>query len=268
MATINLVFDSDTAAAPAGFDNAIQAAANLLDAAITSPVNITIEIGYNETGGQAITAGAAASANFYGDELPYAEVYNALVQHAASDEQKSILANIPSTPPTPAFDSIRVSQAQEQALGLPVGTGGQSPSGGPAGVDGIAGFGSGGGVFTWYTGTDFNLANATTLNAIDLETAAEHELSHALGRIVGPNPGAPITIENLTDYSARGVLASDATSTGNYFSIDGGQTEIEQYDAYNVAQNSGDPADGRRGLVALLISSLPMRRSNRRIWIS
>ena len=57
MLTINLKYDANALAAPQSFRDGVQAAANVLEAAIDDPITVTIEVGYTEydQGGTAYT---------------------------------------------------------------------------------------------------------------------------------------------------------------------------------------------------------------------
>src|SRR5207237_226841 len=59
--TINLVYDAQALAAPQSFRNGMQAAANIIQAAIIDPITVNIAVGYGEFGGFAISPNVAGN---------------------------------------------------------------------------------------------------------------------------------------------------------------------------------------------------------------
>jgi hypothetical protein len=64
---------------------------------------------------------------------------------------------------------------------------------------------------------------------------ALHELTHALGRVAGLQQGGPndFTPQDLFHYTAPGSLQLSEGSNPGYFSIDGGITNLDNFDATN-----------------------------------
>ena len=62
---INLIYDSSTSSAPAGFFSAMAAAAQYLDNLITNNITVNIQVGWGEAGGQSL-GGALGDGGSYG----------------------------------------------------------------------------------------------------------------------------------------------------------------------------------------------------------
>ena len=85
---ITLSWDASTASAPASFQTAVQYAATQLDALIKDPINVTICVGWNETGGSALGNDASSGYPLH-DNLTYAQVVAALTSAATSVDDAS-----------------------------------------------------------------------------------------------------------------------------------------------------------------------------------
>lgn len=201
---INLISDSSVSAAPAGFLTAIEEAAQLLDNLITNPITVNILVGWGEDDNGAYSIGNSLSlGSAQGQILTYSQVKSALLgSGTAADEFAA--ANLPST-----GGSFFVGDAEAQALGLLPANGSQ--------IDGAVGFNS---------NEPWNYTNQPVSGGFDLVTDAELELVHALGMQLG----SPMM---LFRYSAPGVLEtavnSDGTTAAAYFSLDGGNTNLDSY---------------------------------------
>ena len=205
-ATINLIWDTSvTTSAPAGFMAAVQAAATYLDSIITNPITLNIEVGWNEiTQGTVTTPVSAAEGGPDAEAyVPMATLLATLNSKATSSAQIQAWSNISPTLNPNGNGEVALTSAQLDALGL------SSYLGGTPAVDGSIGIGSGFTASTW-------------------EAAALHEITHALGRISGY---APYGLEDLFRYSAPGVHAYTGGVAGQYFSIDGGVTNLATYSA-------------------------------------
>jgi serralysin len=133
---INLVYDPSANNAPASFKAALQQAAAILDAAITDPITVTIEVGYGEypQDQSPVTNGASKGGPNTGALVPYSEVVSALTADASPGNTNfTWLAAQPQDPST----LVVVSPAQLKA--------GHASGLIPAadnGIDGFAGFAS------------------------------------------------------------------------------------------------------------------------------
>ncbi len=204
-------YDPSVASAPAGFLSGLAAAASYLDTLITNPITVTVTVGWGEVNGFSLPAGdvAAAQPRSVGF-LPYATVTGLLSAHASSAEDAASVANLPAVDPFPGA-SLAVSAPQEKAWGL-------LPANG-AEVDGSIGFSS-------IHAFSFDPANRAVPNEFDFIGAAEHELTHVLGRYSSLGLDTPL---DLFRYTSPGVhpLAADLPS---YFSTDGGATSLAPFD--------------------------------------
>jgi hypothetical protein len=207
-------YDPSVARAPAGFLSGLAAAASYLDSLITNPIVVTVNVGWGEIAGRAMPTGDVASAlpSSLG-WLPYSTVTSELA--AAADA--SSVANLPVVDPYPGAD-LSVPAAEEKAWGL-------IPADGTE-IDGSIGFSS-------VRAFSFDPANRAVPNEIDFIGAAEHELTHVLGRYSSPGLYTPL---DLFRYTGPGVHPLSIEQP-NYLSIDDGATSLDPFDV------SSDPAD-------------------------
>lgn len=213
---IDFIYDSSVSSAPAGFIGALAYAAGVLDTLIANPITVTIQVGWNEIGGVPLAAGDVAEGGpLAGTTMSYPGVVAALRAHVTDPAAQPLLAALPSVAPS-QIPSYYIAPAQEKAWGM-------LPAASP-GVDGSIGFGAG---FNY----SFNPNDQSASGLLAFIGIAEHEITHALGRIDGDGP------LELVNYSAPGVYAQP--NTGGYFSVDGGRTNL---DGFNGIPN-GDSAD-------------------------
>jgi serralysin len=222
--SLNLVLDyeSSALAAPQSFRDAMQAAANILDAAILDNITVTIRVGYgdwNNNQDTGITTGAEGG-SLNGLTVSYASLRTALATHETSTVDQTFVSSLPSASSVNGVSSFFVPSAVAKAVGL------LSPT--TSGVDGAVGMG---------TQIPTNL----------LVGAALHELSHAMGREPGVGPF------DLFRYTSAGnhLFTSGSTAVPAYFSIDGGNTKLADFGQTSDAsdfltsgiQGSNDPFD-------------------------
>jgi len=206
---INLIFDSAAQGAPQGFRDAIQAAANILDAAFTDNIMVNISVGYGEIQGSPVTGGAAEGGPSSGGGYTYGSLLPYLQQELAGAVQSG-LSLLPGGSSVQGQTTVVVWSAEEKALGL------MNPN--ATALDGAVGF-------------------ATDIPVGDLIQGALHELAHALGRV--PYGSTP-DIFDLFRYTGQGTLLFDNGPTPDaaaYFSLDGGRTDIADYGV------NSDPSD-------------------------
>lgn len=195
----------------------MQAAASDLEDLITTPVTLNIRVGYGEAGGSPLANGMLGEEVTTAGTLVTAAQYEADLQaHGASDAAvQTALANMPSDS-TPLF----ITSAQEKALGL------LAPN--AATIDGSVGFAADPNQSLFaYSSTDRAVGGK-----YDFIGVAEHEITHALGRVAINGYSAAL---DLFRYAAPGEHAP--AGAPSYFSIDGGVTNLDDFAAV------GDVAD-------------------------
>ena len=147
---------------------------------------------------------------YFVDSFTYSQVKNALAADAKSASDLRLLRRLPSTDPTNG-GTFYVSTAEAKALGLDSGSF----------TDGYVGF-SAGGVF------DYDNTNGVTAGQYDFMGTVMHEISEVLGRETMDGQSATYYPLDLFHYSAPGVRTFSGTTAG-YFSIDNGQTVLNNF---------------------------------------
>jgi len=220
---INFIYDASVSSAPAAFKTALNTVAQEFSQIFTDPITINIRVGWGEVAGNPVTGLGGTDISTLKNGaigLTYAQLKTDLMQHATSMEDVFAINNLPVSDPT-GGNLIYVSSAQQKALGL-------IPANSPT-IDGAIGF-SASATVHW----DFNQADGISPGAYDFMATAEHEITHALGRVLGlPEFQVPDLLD-FFDYSSPGHFA---LSLPGYFSIDGGKTLLNHF------STSGDFAD-------------------------
>lgn len=212
---INLIWDESVDLAPVAFKQAVQTAASFFDALITSPITVNIEVGWGEARDTALGLGLLGEAYATtGLFRSFNQYKTDLAAHATSSVMQSAVDNL-----VDPGRQIFVPGAQAKALG-------QLAADAPL-TDGAIGFASNAMLYTYDPG------NRAVAGKIDLIGLAQHEITHALGRI---SYSWGTTGFDLYRYSAPGAWAT-ASSGSTYFSVDGGQTNLGTFSM------TGDPAD-------------------------
>ena len=216
----------------AQFEAAVSAAANVLTSLITTPVTVTISVGWGEISqngvSTAIPAGGAEGGPNVGHVYSYNQVESALKSHVHSATAQAY-ANLPAVDPS-AGRGYFVAVAEASALGLPT-------YGSPA--SGAVGFG----VSAYY---NYSTTNCAVAGQADFVGIAIHELSHALGRLSNIGTGGPAAIADLFRFVSAGTLAVSPYQS-SYFSTDGGVTALKYFD--NTNSNSADWLSSRGSAV-------------------
>ena len=228
----DLTWDASCAAAPAGFETAIKAAAALYCKMFSNNEILDISVGFGEVGGSALAAGALGESDSTGQYRRYPAVEAALKKDAKwSANQATADASLTKTDPTHGGE-FYISNAEAKTLGfLPRF---ESGSDGAIGLSDSA---------------DFNYGAGAPMRPgeYDAVGTAEHELSEVMGRTgsLGALDGTGVyTPLDLFRYSADGLR--DLTPGPGYFSIDGGATNLGTYNNPNLG---GDAADWTPSLV-------------------
>jgi serralysin len=203
-----LSYETSALAAPQSFRDAMQAAANILDAAIFDNITVTIRVGYGDWNNNAdtgITTGAEGG-TLNGLSESYTALKAALASHETSTVDQTFVNSLPNTSSVNGVSHFYVPSAVDKALGL-------LPANGNT-IDGAVGIG-------------------TQISSSLLVGVALHELTHAMGRVPGEGPF------DLFRYTSPGVhlFSSGDTAPAAYFSIDGGNTKLADFG------RTSDPSD-------------------------
>ena len=159
-------FNSSTKNAPPGFFEAVNAAVEYWEREIVNPIQVTIQFGWGQVGGQALNSNALGESEAAGVNLTYAQVREALINHAATPNQITAANSLPVNDPT-SGGNFFVADPEAMVLGLP--TDGST-------VQGAVGMSSSD-PFT------FNPYDRAVSGDYDAIGTMEHEISEALGRI-------------------------------------------------------------------------------------
>ena len=227
---IHPIFDSSVTslANATQVEQGFVAAADALAGAFTNPVTVNVRVSWGNVAGQPLPSNAlgASSTSLYG-YFSYTQLRSWLTGAATTAADRSAIASLP--PSAPAGPSRYVlTSAQTKALGLIPGSG--------ASLDGMIGFGG-----SSTTSYDFNAADGVKSGTYDFVSVAEHELSEVMGRISGLSSPTPFfaTALDLFRFSATGVRRVSYNAS-SYFSIDGGLTDLANF---NHSPYGGDRGD-------------------------
>ena len=218
---INVTYDASVANAPAAFKTDIAAAVQFFESQITNPITININVGYGEVDGLSMGSGSLGESMFYIDPFTYSQVKNALVADATSANDMTAIATLPSSDPTNG-GTFYLSTANAKALGLISGSY----------TDGYVGFSSS-------LAFDYNNSDGVTAGQYDFMGTVEHEISEVLGRTTDDGQSGEYTALDLFHYSAPGVRDLSSPTTTGYFSINGGQTDLANFNT-NPSGDYGD----------------------------
>jgi hypothetical protein len=198
----------------AGVDDAVAA----INATFENPANITINVGYGEVGGEALSPGSLGeSLTGYTNSISYSEVRSALISQGALGSD-----TLPTS--SPFATPLGVPLAEAAALGL------YNPG---SNAVGSVGFSSS---FPF----DYSTTNRAISGEYDFIGVVEHELTEVMGRF-SLIEGGEYTPLDLFRYAGDGVRQT-GTGAPSYFSIDGGATNLDNYNNFQSG-NSGDLGD-------------------------
>jgi hypothetical protein len=191
---------------------------------------ITVDIKFGEIGRPFL-----AQSRAYADLIPYNTYLDALKKHAASDDQRIAIANLPQDRlPVATYDKdqdnkIRVSYALEHALGIPVNKDDPTPN-----IVGYINFNP--------SITKPGTGDENPDSTFDLKIIIEHEIDEVLGLtsyVTNAYPG----VWDLFRYGPKPDPQrsfTTSTSAQAFFSIDGGTTLMDQFSQKGSPYDYGD----------------------------
>jgi hypothetical protein len=231
----NLSWGSSTANAPAGFRNAVVAAAAGLSNQFGNNTVVNIQVGYGEVAGSPVSPGAAAQSVSYARGVSYSALATAILGYAGNSAvQGTAAASLSGSDPT-SGGSFAITTAEAKALGI---------NGASANLDGYIGLSS---------AIPFEFNQNAVAGKYDAIGAIQHEFSEVMGRIssvgagLGPNVYTPLdlfryTSTNNADPSAGTPIRALTQQSGNvqYFSINNGNPNLGGFNSSTGAADYGD----------------------------
>ncbi len=204
----------------AAIEAAINAAIAVYESTFSNPINVNIN--FEET-----TSGLGESSTFL---LPvtYASYRSALISQATSSNQMTADATLPATmtEPVKGGTNIYITTADAKALGY------------------VAGYPAYDSTILLNTALlSYPGGPALSPSNYDLHAVVSHEIDEALatGSALNDPSDVPIRAEDLFRYSAQGIRSYTlSASATDYFSIDGGKTNIAPFNQAGGGSDYGD----------------------------
>jgi VCBS repeat protein len=234
---LNVSYDASTLrSAPSAFFSAVNYVVNLFDSTFTANATINIEIGYgNFPYDNSVVPALGESIQNNLAHVGYSQAAQRLIAAGAPGS-----STLPSA--APISGSLVVGSAQEKALGL------IGPS---SSLDGWVGIASNATV-QQQTGGSWSFSPTATpgANQYYIVGTLEHEITEVMGRISYLDVSGEYGVMDLYRYAAPGVRQT-GTGDASYFSTNGGVTNLDSWNNYNIANTDlGDwaPSAGPNGM--------------------
>jgi hypothetical protein len=221
------IYDAAANADPS-FQNDIQTAINILDAAFTAPITIRIDIEKGGFQGHSMSFYGYTQNTSLGDinenlatTISYATLRSDLINAVPGFFNNTNLPNVASIN---GHSTFAISSVEERIFGiLPAITSSNE-------IDGYVGIGTG-----------------FSAGAVRI-AAALHEIGHALGRVPDIIGGAPDILSLWRFPGPDTRVFSDTTGVAAYFSLDGGITRIADWGVWSDVSDFLNPQSDHTGL--------------------
>jgi hypothetical protein len=219
---MNIICQNDPGV-PQSFLNDEAAAVNILDAAFTNNINVTIKVGYGNYNGTTLTnQNISEGGTNFGYFLNYQTLRNDLLTYGEPGFFNNF--NLPNfnDPNSPGHSNFWVSSSEAKIFGIDTSLQGNAP-------DGFVGIGTG-----------FS-AGAVRISAF------LHEIGHALGRVPSNYTSGGTTYSSALDlwrFTSNGNRFFDPNNTNNtaaYFSLDGGLGHLADWGEHSDTSDFLNP---------------------------
>ena len=120
---IDVSFDASVASAPAGFKTTVNDAVAYLESQLSTPITITIDVGYGEVAGEPLDGDDLGESTSEGIYVSYSDLRAALMSRTATSDEIAAAAGLPVTDPATGDAEYYLSYAEAEALGVSSGPG-------------------------------------------------------------------------------------------------------------------------------------------------
>jgi len=205
---IHVTYAASVNGAPAEFKTAVAAAVHFLQNHFSDPITINVKVAYKSIGslGQSLTSFTSYT---------YSQIKTALQADDTTADDSTAVASLPAHDPIGGNHLYFVSTGEAKALGL---------LGASNALDGTVTFDNTANLF------DYDKSDGITAGKYDFFAVVVHEITEVMGRELMVGSGNPHGYSplDLFHYSAPGTR-SFAGSHRGYFSIDGGNTNLKNF---------------------------------------